>query len=212
MAERPILFRGVMVRAILNGGKTQTRRIMKPEPAKEKEFLVANGVCFKSLRGSQRVSHTPYGRPGDTLWVREAWRVGKGYDDVAGSTFTSPAVWYEADSNGNAPNERAGRYRHARFMPRWASRVILEISSVRVERLKDISPEDAVAEGLVEVNKGYRLNGYGLPGWEQHECRFSPVDAYERLWNIINGRGAWDKNPWVWVIEFKRHGAQGKHG
>jgi len=101
-------------------------------------------------------------------------------------------------------------------MPRWASRITLEITAVRVERLHDISEADAVAEGLACITKdGDRTRKYGIPdadgmpgtddhGWPWNEWRSDPREAYRKLWESINGPGSWDLNPWVWVIEFKR--------
>lgn len=133
MKERPILFSAPMVRAILSGSKTQTRRVVKPQHL---------GV------------RCPYGQPGDRLWV------------------VSPADDY--------PTRRA-------------SRITLEIVSVRVERLQEISQEDAAAEGVEGVNTG------------------DFVTAYARLWESINGPGSWDQNPWVWVLQFKQVKSQGKY-
>lgn len=221
MKERQLPFSAPMVRRTLTDEKTQTRRIMKPQPPAEcsihyvlgnESWLPAEsrtplrhhweawgGALFEKrpeghLCGTHAVT-CPYGQPGDRLWVREAWRVGKGYDDAPGSAFTSPTVWYEAD--GNLPIDRIGRYRHARFMPRWASRITLEVVAVRVERLQDISDADAIAEGLVRDKGGWR-GAPDLPWFA------SPVAAYRSLWESINGDGSWDANPWVWVVEFSR--------
>ena len=179
--ERPMLFNAPMVRAVLAETKTQTRRV----------FTAKNGGLWPNrndLPGMKQIlRNCPYGQPGDRLWVREAW----------GLAFGSPitphpdAVIYRADK-GNADWD--GRWRPSIHMPRWASRILLEIVSVRVERLQDISEDDATAEGA-------RLC-YGEP--------FDPANTisdrrrYELLWEQINGPGSWDANPWVWVIEFKQ--------
>lgn len=100
-------------------------------------------------------------------------------------------------------------------MPRWASRITLEVTGIRVERLQDISEEDAIAEGLSGITKDGKLIKYGIPdqdglpgtdntGWPWRDWQKDPRDAYRRLWESINGRGSWDANPWVWVVEFKR--------
>ncbi|TCS37451.1 hypothetical protein EDC30_104255 [Paucimonas lemoignei] len=168
----------------------------------------------------------PHGSPGDRLYVREAWRSTAELDKLSGSGIAAAclnagyaAPWapiqYEADGNQRdwmtvgtpiylAGPPKAGRYRHARFMPRWASRINIEITSVRVERLQGISNADAIAEGIRRIRDGFE---------RFHPCptdiRFegltrNPVLAYRGLWEQINGAGSWDVNPWVWVIEFKR--------
>ena len=159
----------------------------------------------------------PYGDPRDRLWVREAWRVPDSLDGYSGFDIAERCIeagyrkpWapirFEADGAlnsakdwhefGATPGESTpGRYRHARFMPRWASRITLEVTGVRVERLRDISEADAVAEG---IEQSPRTGGW-LPG----NCA-EPEWAFRELWEQINGVGSWDANPWVWVVEFRR--------
>lgn len=188
--ELPILFSGPMVRAILEGRKTQTRRVCKPQPSANAHTSLEDGTPMRSWwETGEHINHCPYGQPGDRLWVREAWRVGKGYDDAPGSVFTSPTVWYEAD--GNPLLDRVGRYRHARFMPRWASRILLEITDVRVQRVQDIGLEDIQAEGYPDP--------------------YLPPDGpylkwFTELWDSINAKRGfgWNADPWVWVLTFKR--------
>lgn len=215
MREIPVLFSAAMVRAILDGRKTETRRVVKPQPdLPTSEWCAASSGTgrWMGLGPSQATGGTrqtwgwascPYGQPGDRLWVREAWRVGKGYDDAPGSAFTSPTVWYGAD--GDPPLDRAGRYRHARFMPRWASRITLEVTGVRVERLQDISEVDAKAEGAEP------LHAVACTPGERELLDLPLLDAdtpyrngFASLWESINGAGSWDANPWVWVVEFRR--------
>jgi len=187
MKERPIIFSGPMVRAILNGSKTQTRRVAK---------LTANGYVKEP--GGHRRWHTAdfdarlacrYGQPGDRLWVRETWRhiEGGAVYDAAGGLMDShdPETIYRAD-RPHFP----GPWRPAIHMPRWASRIALEVTGVRVERLHEISEADAIAEG---VN-----NSLHLPGG-----RFAR-ENFAHLWWTINGDGSWDANPWVWVVDFRR--------
>jgi hypothetical protein len=167
----------------------------------------------------------PYGKPGDRLWVREAWRVPKVLNDLSGNEIGERCVaagyrlpWcptrFEADGSltsekdwrefGNHPGEATpGRYRHARFMPRWASRIVLHVVCVRVQRLQDISEDDARAEGCCAI-PGFTWRTFeeadrGIP-MHAHTAK----DAFEALWKSINGAGSWDANPWVWVVEFKR--------
>lgn len=189
--ERPILFSGPMVRAILDGRKTQTRRIVKPQPEavsfawrwSNKTTRVQWG---EKLSGNALARYCPYGVAGDRLWVREAWKVASNYDDfkpseIPESVINDGIVRYLADGD----TDLDGRYRHARFMPRWASRITLEITKVRVERLQEISEEDSSAEGIAYPTDTAKA-------------------AYRQVWDSINGKGAWDKNPWVWVISFRR--------
>lgn len=186
MKERPILFNGAMVRALLAGTKTQTRRVVKPQPRR-----VDGGVPFGDAPAwahaepGSAMMRCPYGKPGDWLWVRESWKHIEGGNvyDAAGGVMDSfePETLYRA-SRPNYP----GQWKPSIHMPRWASRITLEITSVRVERLQDISEADAIAEGV-----------YTDPA--------SPAyDAYAQLWDEINGPGSWAANPWVWVLEFRR--------
>ena len=135
----------------------------------------------------------PYGEPRDRLWVREAWRVAACYDDKSGAELegiiTARNVQYSVCADQFLHGMAIGRHRHARFMPRWASRITLEITNVRVERLQEISRGDSMAEGCPFPNM---------------EDGFDPCDWYSELWSQINGAGSWDANPWVWVVEFRR--------
>lgn len=146
MKTRPILFSGPMVRAILEGRKTQTRRVVKPQPAHCADLPMGKDLTFASA--------CPYGQPGDRLWVRETWAVGTLFDYVRPSLLPKPdcesklAVDYAANPRRIWHSEDQGRWRPSIHMPRWASRITLEITSVRVERLQDISHKDAIAEGL----------------------------------------------------------------
>lgn len=188
--ERPILFSAPMVRAILEGRKTQTRRIVKPQPSPSSDtaFIGLDGIwrfSHPTLRGP--VSHEaddvrcPYGQPGDRLWVREAWAFHPDFPES-----TRRAI-YRADAG--VEND-VPRWRPSIHMPRWASRILLEITAVRVERLQDISETDAQAEG---VANSLHLRGGRLAR-----------ENFAHLWWTINGDGSWEANPWVWVVEFKR--------
>lgn len=215
--ERPILFSGSMVRALLAGTKTQTRRVVKLRGYPGADVVVHDGKVWKPSRVDYAgFVECPYGRPGDRLWVRETWRHIEGgaiYDSAGGmmDAFEDETI-YRADRP-----TYPGPWKPSIFMPRWASRITLEIESVRVERLQDISGEDAMAEGLKAITKDGRLTKYGIPdsdglpgtdntGWPWNEWRISPVDAYCVLWEIINGHGSWAANPWVWVVGFRRVG------
>jgi hypothetical protein len=189
MKERPILFSGPMVRALLDGSKTQTRRIAK-------EFAGRTDLDA-ILRRFPHQNGCPYGKPGDRLWVREAWshdartleECRAAYEDaLAGGTFAGGTYGPYYRATETAPETL--RWRPSIHMPRWASRILLEIVSVRVERLQDISEADAIAEGC--------KNSLHLPGG-----RFAN-ENFAHLWWSINGDGAWEVNPWVWVVEFRR--------
>lgn len=221
MNERPILFSAPMVLALLAGTKTQTRRIMKPQPREHHWFglpgyehrlypnpvvggFAARSVHSHHIPGKERAVDCgewiscPYGAPGDRLWVRETWRPeiahSHGMDacDCADVTTTYAAGGERRYTPGSRiPNEWLMPVAAKRgnvpgiHMPRWASRLSLEVTGVRVERLREISEVDAKAEGV-----GFHVGG--------------PVHAYRVLWNSINGAGSWAANPWVWVVELER--------
>lgn len=184
MKERPIIFSGPMVRAILDGRKTQTRRAVKPQPL----WVASPGVPFKTMDADPKGTiNCPYGQPGDRLWVRESIHVMQPRHD--GDTGS---VLYRADGHG----DWIGKWHPSIHMPRWASRITLEVVSVRVERLNGISEKDAKAEGyksqsIMENPDAGRL-------W------------FRDLWQSINAPGSWAENPWVWVVEFKRVEGGGK--
>lgn len=189
--ERPILFSGPMVRANLEGRKTQTRRVLKGAPMRlwaASGWEIEDGDCMWCDAYGDYHSLTqicPYGRIGDRLWVRETWAHRRW---MIGDASPNPTTIYRADSddlNG------CDRWRPSVHMPRWASRITLEVVSVRVERLHGISEEDAVAEGVEMLPVGRDIG-------KQAALSFAV------LWQSINGLGSWDDNPWVWVVEFKR--------
>lgn len=184
MKGRPILFSGEMVRAILDGRKTQTRRVIKPQPADDiKPANFPNPKVhgwMSSLRhqyGSKTAHICPYGQIGDLLWVREKFSLCR---------FDGGELWYWAD--GSPGGGDWTKPKPSIFMPRWASRITLEITDVRVERVQDISNDDALAEGIDRTNTS--IKGYAR-------------QRFEQLWASINGNASWDANPWVWVIEFQ---------
>jgi hypothetical protein len=183
--ERPIPFSAPMVRAILAGTKTQTRRALAPDL-----FISSGGAVVRmksAVAGVTGISEAqcPYWRqPGDRLLVREAWTTHACFDHIPPRDLTTRSIHYLADGQ-----IKTGKYRPPMFMPRWASRITLEVTGVRVERLQAISEADARAEG-------YEL---GAP-----PCIDAPLRWYRHLWDQINGAGAWDANPWVWVVEFRR--------
>jgi hypothetical protein len=195
MKERPILFSGEfsgeMVRAILDGRKTQTRRVVKNLDLIQ---YTTDGVPgFEDEAGDhhETVEACPHGKPGDHLWVRETYGLSK-------SNPTGKNVVYAADGN-----DRVSGWTPSIHMPRWASRITLGVTGIRVERLQEISEQDAIAEGLLAwQSNALEPVYYGVSladVWEE-----DPRLTYKRLWNTIyTERGhSWDSNPWVWVIDF----------
>lgn len=212
--ERPIIFSTAMVQALLSDSKTQTRRIVKPprwargrdvelgehgmaivfDPKYETHNWIpcpyaSIDVCFDTFRPRYSV--------GERLWVRETWGAGWLNGDghyyairPTGKQHELPdKIFYKAD--GKHDDESEGRYcwRPSIHMPRWASRITLEVTGVRVERVQDISHRDALAEGVE---------------YDLSKPDGSPLARFKKLWDKINGPGSWESNPWVWVISFKR--------
>lgn len=251
MRERPILFSGPMVRAIIEGRKTQTRRLVKPQPSFP--FGVKQIVRVLDPWHNDALARTPaegmgntgprlhkwhcedyagnlvsaidikcpYGSPGDRLWVREKWR-SAWHEDLFAS------VQYAADSSYRKPefdDEDEGHrfaymcevcngdkepWRSPLHMWREMSRITLEVTAVRVEQLHEISEADAIAEGVQTERDHYGgdvpLKVHGSVAWHRYDgaacAAVSAVESYRTLWESINGKGAWDENPWVWVVEF----------
>lgn len=221
MKERPILFSGPMIRALLAGTKTQTRRVVKgaPEgwaPIGPETFsptvinrhgnLEPGPATFGAGNADgDRWICCPFGAPGARLWVREAWRTQPLFDDQKPSNLPkAAAIRYEADEALRVYSLAGyglcvdGKLRPSMFMPRWASRITLEVTEVRVERLQDISEADALAEGVERCISDTSLVARSLVNGSMHADRFA------KLWESINGPGSWDANPWVWVVSFRR--------
>lgn len=253
MREKPIIFSAPMVRAILKGQKTQTRRIIKPpitdkignllkllKPCRRKKYE------FMGDGKGNEVNLKPLMFPEDHLWVKETWA------DV--NTPDGPAICYRADGDyrswhefskkfgpdyGAGPSmdydaypgdysmwwedllskdehkEEGYNWRPSIHMFRWASRIDLHVNAVRIERLQDISEEDAISEGISKITKDNgRIWKYGIPdsdglpgndnyGWSWQEWGPDPKEVFKRLWDSINGKKhPWASNPWVWIIEF----------
>ena len=219
MKSRPILFSGVMVNAILAGKKTQTRRLLNPQPAwdyQRAEFV------WQTKKGEARWSRTPqlaalhhgllpqcpYGQVGDQLWVRENLRL-----DAAGFwVYAADRALLEFGPEHEATalvwaHHKDTEHCPSIHMPRWASRITLEVTAIRVERLQDISEQDALAEGVTEkahyVGTEYGGDRYqGRTGWFTDDGCYR--GGYGKLWDSINPQDNWLRNPWVWVVEFKR--------
>lgn len=190
--ERPILFSGPMVRAILEGQKTQTRRVVKPQPIKQHHIAHLNDPGWSSIfhvltnrAVTVETLSCPYGQLGDRLWVREPWAEGR----------ASGLIYYLADEGMKYKKGACfDRWRPPIFMPKKHSRITLEVTGVRVERLHDISEEDARAEGVAAISVA------DVP----RQAAWSDRQDFSRLWDSINAKRGfgWEKNPWVWVVEF----------
>ena len=208
MKERQILFSGPMVRAILEDRKTQTRRVVANQPEKDKvchegdywiwrDRKLDAGYCHTQRRPMERLMEPlcPYGVPGDRLWVRETLKTHGHFGFPLGDRpqvrrEDRARIWsYAADNvpdhTGSVPSIH---------MPRWACRLVLDITAIRVERVQEISEDDAKAEGVEQYVTG--------PHWDQD--RYRP--SYRELWDSLNAKRGfgWATNPWVWVVEFKR--------
>jgi hypothetical protein len=192
MTERPIIFSAPMVRAILEGRKTMTRRVLKPQP----QSVDGSGRWYAMPGGGESLNchRLPY-TPGDLLWVREAWRTEARFDKMPMKDEpTGALVSYEADYDREPNDGCRGRLRPSIHMPRWASRLTLRVTGVKVERLHDITEEDAKAEAAEAV--GY-IDEYDVGDR-------SYVVGFAGLWASIHGPLAWAANPWVAAITFKR--------
>lgn len=214
MAERPILFSARMVKALLDGRKTQTRRVVKllgadciEERAWETHFLQSPWPW--SPQADEWLA-CPYGVPGDRLWVRETWAP-LGKNDPSGKRVVyaaGPFLWGNSDPKvgvtwpppkNSCDAVRVARWRPSIHMPRWASRITLEVTGVRVERLCNISEDDALAEGALAARQAAEARGLTTTDDVPSARR-----SFRRLWESINGADSWAANPWVWVVSFKR--------
>ncbi len=218
-----------MVRARLARLKWQTRRMAEPQPFPDlnghgwhwrSKALLAAGygapyihaelgeAFYRAMEAASKF------KVGDRIWWREAWKTLKVHDHAPGSELDGAPVCYLADDLQDV--QLWGRYRHARFMPRWAARLVDEISEVRVQRLQDISEEDAHAEGIEPLHvsgtgrQAWRMYPHtdGVPGEEVaayygRPFTFDPIESYRSLWLSINGPGSWDTNPFVVALTFK---------
>jgi len=196
--ERPILFSAPMVKALLAGKKTQTRRIVKPDPDSEINPVIVDGTWQWATMASRR--RCPYGVPGDRLWVRETWATRPSWDHVKPSEVPKGyAIYTRADE----PDVAVEKWRPSLFMPRWASRITLDVCLVRVERLNEIIGADARAEGISDLHCYGPGCLDGPNGCNARGC-IGAREAYEKLWETIHGPGSWALNPWVWIIEFRK--------
>lgn len=190
MKERPINFKAPMVRALLNGSKTQHRVIVKPQP-----FCLKKGVPYTMAGLPTSPIKCPYGEVGDRLWVRESGWIAQSKTAFIPSECNTPPPGGHVSPNG-ATYKRCPSIQ----MPRWASRIELEITGVRVERLYNISEADCIAEGIEKTSHDF----WRIYGKSDVSGTCSPKNSYRSLWESIYSRASWDANPWVWVIEFKK--------
>ena len=213
--ERPILFSPPMVRALLAGTKTQTRRVVKPQP-REGEHIdtcpwVASGWSLWGPLGSSsacRCSEVrcPYGDIGDRLWVRETWAIPPWSDlatDVAFRADLGPDDEREARAVQRIVRRIENPWRSPIHLPRRFARILLELTSIRVERVQDISEEDAKAEGVTPVTlttESLTWPGGAAAGGGGCSAR----ESFAGLWDSLHGPGAWERNDWVWVLSFRR--------
>jgi hypothetical protein len=198
VAERPILFSGPMVPAILDGRKTQTRRVIKPQPP-----VGTRGVYrpfggelnnWQGARGDLIAwyGQCPHGQEGDRLWVRETFTV-----QPQSAISSRDLVFYRADV-GNTYLD--GKWKPSIFMPRWANRILLDVAEVRAQRLQEISEADAAEEGV-----GAWFEDHPHPEWDGDPNEYRK--GFQELWDAINGNNhPWSKNPWVWAVTFKKIG------
>jgi len=218
---RPIIFSTPMVQAILNGNKTMTRRIVKPQPAMDTEISYMpnepipwqgewNPWKWDTEEGESVSKRCPYGNIGDRLWVRETVFpvVIEDYDGHGNEKHT---FWYKAD---NIDEDLKNNYEDSRwipsiYMPKVACRIFLEITKIKVQRVQDISEEDAIHEGVECMNGVFN----GKPGFwyrNYHSKNEPPVristaiGSFQSLWEMINGEESWNTNPFVWAIEYRR--------
>jgi hypothetical protein len=202
--EYPILFTGEMVRALLAGNKTQTRRVVRPQPCPGGlvrhligEFYSRTAALVPNSTPLWEDLRCPYGKAGDHLYVRETWAPRGASPDISGESGARAVIEFQADlsrevfHHGPLP-ALADKWKPSIFQPRWASRIPLEVTSVRVERVNDITEVDAIAEGLTP--------------WAGSIGAVSAREKYHSLWNRLNAKRGfgWDLNPWVWVIAFKK--------
>ena len=231
MKERPILFSAPMVRAILAGQKTQTRRVVKFPRSRDSFVLIDRGNGWWPYQsddgeteicndGCEHCYSSPYGQPGDRLWVKETWRhTASSLEDARAiteditsgiaidwrATYIDKCIQHLGFTREDAEMvDDFEIWRPSIFMPRWASRILLDVVSVRVERLHDISEADAIAEGVSPLDGSEGPNAWGVSTNGIHLSAPTARSCYALLWESINGTGSWDANPWVWVLEFKQ--------
>ncbi len=220
MNFKSILFSTEMVQAILDGRKTQTRRILKSRHESGRFAICKNidgqveQICSLGWdeENVEKDNICPYGHPGDVLWVRESWNVTTLISSTSKSdVLGTKTIRYKADNDQfNRCTKRSMKWKPSIYMPKEACRLFLKVKNVRVERLQDITEEDAIAEGI-EYNNGKinnTLSGYRFYVNTEPKSIVPltkcPINSFRSLWEKINGIQSWKTNPWVWVISFER--------
>ena len=203
MKERPILFSAPMVRALLAGTKTQTRRAAKVESTLGIDSILAprraGGHAATYLLPEQAAEAAvccPYGQPGDRLWVREAWAETRLFQ----ASGTGMVVYREGDNR----TDYGGPWKPSIHMRRRDSRILLEITGVRLERLQDISEADARAEGFECMARDPECGYRNYLDKTSQDWTLSPRESFQSLWELINGPASWSANPWVWPLDLRR--------
>jgi len=222
--ERPIIFSAEMVRAILEGRKTQTRRPIKPQPPNIKGQQVwpnkdggwsywINGSVWQDIK-------CPFYKRGDVLWVKETWKPFRDKKGFLGIRYKGGAKRLTGHPRGVEFYPDDHRWKSPIYMPHWASRITLEITDIRIERVQDITEKDAIAEGAFEINDNLKQDA-AREALAANKTTVGPIDYFRELWDSIyikmkhqesdmgkfsadNTMYLWDQNPWVWVIKFKK--------
>jgi len=212
MRVKPILFSGPMVRAIMAGAKTQTRRVIKLDIARDNRFPIGKNVVM-NIRDPKAVDYAPY-QKGDVLWVRETWRPWHDVDAECGcvdyctcSGIPEHPVCFKAEGFIIEDEDReihGLKWHPSIFMPKWACRIFLKVTTVRAEWLRDICMKDAYAEGVAHYVRTDEFKGLHINS--KPSGAHSAVQAFCALWDSINAKRGygWDESPWVWVYEFER--------
>ena len=208
MKETGLMFKAPLVRALLDGRKTQTRRIAKPVRHPDLGNVYSPGALVLEHEPQHVINRAcPYGQPGDRIYVRETARSCRAYE-VQGyppSQWGNKPIWFEADGTPpGAETAWATKATPAIHLPMFAARIWLEVTSVRVERLQDISEEDAITEGIERADNFFGCTcwkAYGEPEGADVVCPDDPIGSFRTLWESTGGD--WDANPWVWAIDFK---------
>ena len=208
MKETGLMFKAPQVRALLDGRKTQTRRIAKPVRHPDLGNVYSPGALVLEHEPQHVINRAcPYGQPGDRIYVRETARSCRAYE-VQGyppSQWGNKPIWFEADGTPpGAETAWATKATPAIHLPMFAARIWLEVTSVRVERLQDISEEDAITEGIERADNFFGCTcwkAYGEPEGADVVCPDDPIGSFRTLWESTGGD--WDANPWVWAIDFK---------
>lgn len=229
MKETGLMFKAPLVRAILEGRKTQTRRVVKPAPAADQPLqYITTETGLVYARSMERIDsqnlrrirwESPVGQPGDRIYVRETWSpdppcdgtwcytswVGCRQGQIEGvpERFRTPEhCMYAASTNTDMV------WTPSVHTPKWAARIWLEITGVRVERLQQISRADAIAEGIKFFNNDHECGAKNYLDRTDMDYSLCPTDSFETLWKSTGGE--WDANPWVWVIDFKTISTTGR--